>query len=134
MEICQAEARPAEVGLVKDCPGEVCTNEIRPGEIRFPEPCKVDVRPEEVCVAEVRPGKVRSAKIRILEHCLVKVHPREVQLAEVRPLKNWDDLRIVPSPPVPSADPLLENLEVFSLGHGLNLGNGGRRGIFAWAE
>ena len=29
---------------------------------------------------------------------------------------------------------MLENLEMFWVGHGLNLGNGGWTGIFAWAE
>jgi hypothetical protein len=30
--------------------------------------------------------------------------------------------------------PLLENLEVFWVGHGLNLGNGSWRAILAWEE
>jgi hypothetical protein len=37
-------------------------------------------------------------------------------------------------PFVPSDDPLLENVEMFWVGHGLNLTNGGWREIFAWAE
>jgi len=35
---------------------------------------------------------------------------------------------------VPNGDPLLENLDVFWVGYGLNLDNGGSRGMLAWAE
>jgi hypothetical protein len=38
---------------------------------------------------------------------------------------------VVPPPFVPVGDPLLENLEVFWVGHGLNLGNGGWKAILA---
>jgi hypothetical protein len=37
-------------------------------------------------------------------------------------------------PTVPGVDAFLKYLEVFWVGHGLNLGNGSWKGILAWTE
>jgi hypothetical protein len=54
--------------------------------------------------------------------------------AEVRGNQVRDYIGMIPPPPVPNPYPLLKNLEVLCFGHGLNLGNGDWRGIFAWTE
>jgi hypothetical protein len=73
---------------------------------------------------EARPDKGRPTEVR----------PDEFRPVEVRSVKVGDYPRIAPSPFVPSVDPLIENLEVFRVGHGLNLGNGGWKAILAWTE
>jgi hypothetical protein len=67
----------------------------------------------------LRPPEVQS---RELYTCYIRIE-------EVR-FRIW----VLLPPSVPSYDPLLENLDVFWVGHGLNLGNDSWRGIFAWAE
>ena len=78
----------------------------------------------EDCHAEVRLKEVRPTQ----------VAASEVRVDQARVPKVWVYPRIFLSPFIPGARPQLENLEVFQVGHGLNLGIGGWKGILAWAE
>ena len=78
----------------------------------------------EDCHAEVRLKEVRPTQVAAAE---VRVDQARVPKVWVYP---WTFL----SPFIPGARPLFENLEVFQVGHGLNLDNRVLKGIFAWAQ
>jgi len=122
-EVRHAEVRPAKVRSAKvRCAevrrSEICPAEVRPTEVRSYQVRRADVRHPKVRSAEVRCGEVRPGEFRPGE-----VRFPEIRLDEGRPPKVWSYPPILDPLFVPSDDSLHENLEVFGVGHGLNLGN-----------
>ena len=77
-------------------------------------------------------GEIASVEIRFMEICFVKYCPfevshcdvslSEVSASELKPdeislNKGGPNFRILSAPPVPNGDSLLEDLEVFFVGH-----------------
>jgi hypothetical protein len=90
---------------------EVRTAEFRPREVRLAKVCLTKVRLPEISAAEIRPAKVDPTEVPTPE-----VFPTKMRLAKV-----GRGAKALQSPLIPFPNPLLENPEVFLVGHELDL-------------
>ena len=101
-------------------PAEGCpVTEVRPNEQCAAEKRPAEGRPAEVCPVEVRPAQVRHC-VRFAPRRFTRSRPApsEVRAAAAHRAEVRCHVGIILLPPVPSVYPLLENPEVFWVGHG----------------
>ena len=91
-------------------------SEVRLAQVRLEQVRQAEVRPGEVCSAEVRSVEVRPAKVRPAQVGQAQIRFAEVRLREIRTY-----FRILLPPPIPDLDTLLEEVEMFWVGHGVKV-------------
>jgi hypothetical protein len=101
------EPRPSEVRVT-----ESRASKIRPSEVRL-----VEVRPGEHCPDESRFAEVRVTKIRPFEVRIIEVHVGEIDAVKVCASEIQVHPKTLFPPPLPDFDILLEQGELFGVGH-----------------
>jgi hypothetical protein len=121
--------------LLKESLAEVCGPKVClklcPVKRSAPESGTSQVAARQLGVIEVYPPEIDSLKIPLLEFREAKVWPFPYSESRVH---STTKTKMLFPPTVPGVDTLLKYLEVFWVGHGLNLGSGGWKAILAWTE